>query len=138
LQKIEYLYAVLKECVSTGQVISLAHPYGENYDSYTVSRELKRHALAFTREQSSHDALSQYIEAMKIPGKWCGTLFNMILHWYKQIKEYMWLQLIGVLPTQTLCLLQSVVDDVILLDYMQQGDLGEHTYRRVSSTYIDV
>jgi hypothetical protein len=37
--------------------------------------------------------------------------------------------------TQTLCLMQSEVEDVIVLEYMQQIDHGEHRYRRVSSTY---
>jgi hypothetical protein len=138
LQKIEYLYAVLEIFLNTGQVISLAHPYGENNDSHTVYCELKKHTLAFIRGHSSHYTLSQYIEAMQSPGKWCGTLFNVILHWYKQIKKYMWLQLIGVLPTQTLCLLQSAVDDIILLEYMELIDHEEHTYRGVSLTSIDV
>jgi hypothetical protein len=76
---------------------------------------------------------------MQSPGKCCGSLFNVILHWYEHMKEYMGLQLIGVLPTQTLCLLQSAVDDIILLEYMEQIDHGENmTYRGVSSTYIDV
>jgi hypothetical protein len=50
----------------------------------------------------------------------------------------MWLQLLEVLPTQTLCMLQSAIDDIILLEYMEQIDHGEHTYRGVSSTSIDV
>jgi hypothetical protein len=63
--------------------------------------------------------------AMKHPVKWHGGLLNVVLHWYEQIKEYVWLKLIGLLSTQTLCLLQSAVDDVIVLDYMQQIDHGE-------------
>jgi hypothetical protein len=38
----------------------------------------------------------------------------------------MCLELIGLLPTQTLHFLQSAVEDVILLEYMWQIDHGEH------------
>jgi hypothetical protein len=34
--------------------------------------------------------------------------------------------------------MQSAVEDVIMLEYMQQIDHGEHRYRRVSTTYKDV
>jgi hypothetical protein len=50
----------------------------------------------------------------------------------------MWLKLIGLLSLQSLCLMQSAVDYIIRLEYMQQMDQGEYTDRRVSSTYIDV
>jgi hypothetical protein len=71
---------------------------------------------------------------MQHPGKWYGAFFNVVLHWYKQFKEYIWLKLIGLLPTQTLCLMQRAVDDV-LLEYMQQNDHIENTYRKNSLTY---
>jgi hypothetical protein len=116
---------------------SIAHPYGENYDADNVFLELKKHAMSFTREQLSHEALLRYMVAMKHPGKWHGGLFN-VLHWYEQIKEYVWLKLKGLLSTQTLCLMQSAVEGVIVLECMQQIDHGEHRYRRVSSTYNNV
>jgi hypothetical protein len=76
--------------------------------------------------------------AMKHPRKWHGGLFNVVLYWYEKIKEYVWVKLIGLLPTQSPCLMQSAVEDVIVLEYMQQIDHGEHRYRRVSSTYNDL
>jgi hypothetical protein len=87
---------------------------------------MKKHVLAVTKEQLSYDTLSQYIETTQIPGKWSGTLFNVVLHWYKQIKEYMWLQLIGLLPTQTFHSMQSAVEDVVALDYLWQIDHKEY------------
>jgi hypothetical protein len=137
LKKIEYLYAVLEKQLSTGQVNSLAHPNGDNYDIYTAYHEMKNHAMSVTREQLSHEALSRYMVAMKHPGKWHGGLFNVLSHWYEEIKDYLWLNLIGILSTQMLCLMQSAVEDVIMLEYMQQIDHWEHRYRRVSSTYKD-
>jgi hypothetical protein len=134
LKKIDYLYAALKEQLSTGQVNSLAHPNGETYDVYTSNHEMKNHAMFFNREQLSHEALSQYMVAMKHPGKWHGGLFNVVSHWYEQIKEYVWLNLIGLLSTKMLCLMQRAVEDVIMLEYMLQIDHREHRYRRVSST----
>jgi hypothetical protein len=76
--------------------------------------------------------------AMKHPEKWHSGLFNVSSHWYEQIKEYVWLNLVGLLSTQMLCLMQSAVEDVIMLEYMQQIDHREHRYRRISSTYKDV
>jgi hypothetical protein len=76
--------------------------------------------------------------AMKHPRKCHGGLFNVVLYWYEQIKEYVWHKLIGLLSTQTLCLMQSAVEDVIVLEHMQQIDHGEHRYRRFSSTYNNV
>jgi hypothetical protein len=90
-------------------------------------------------EQLSHDLMIQYrMLPIKHPGKWNDTMFNVVLHWYERIKEYMWLKLIGQLPAQSLCLMQSAVDNIISLEYMQQIDHGEHMYRKDSSTYIDV
>jgi hypothetical protein len=108
---------------------SLANPYGEHNDISSVYIELKTHVIAFTMDQLSHDTLLKYMQKTQHPGKMCGTLFNVVLHWYECIKEYMWLKLIGLLPTQNLCLMQSAVDDVILLEYMQQLDHSENTYR---------
>jgi hypothetical protein len=85
---------------------------------------MKKHALVFTKKQLSYDTLSQYIEAIQIPGNWSGTLFNVVLHWYAQIKEYMRLQLIGLLLTQTLYSMQIAVEDVVVLEYMRQIDHG--------------
>jgi hypothetical protein len=48
----------------------------------------------------------------------------------------MWLKLIGLLPTQNLCLMQSAVDDIVLLEYTQQLYHNENTYRMDSLTYI--
>jgi hypothetical protein len=59
--------------------------------THAIYPEMKKHDLAFTREQLLYDTLLQYIEAVQIQGKWSGTLFNVVLNWYKQIKEYMWL-----------------------------------------------
>jgi hypothetical protein len=138
LQKIQFLHTILEERLNTDPVHSLAHPHGEIYDTYTAYHRLKQHSLAFTREQLSHGILSQYIEAMQSPGKWSGTFFNVALHLHEQIKQYMWLKLIGLLPLQSFCLMQSAVDYIIRLEYVQQMDHREHTDRRVSSTYIDV
>jgi hypothetical protein len=66
---IKFLYAILEEHLNTDQVNSLAHPYGKNYDTFTVYHELKNQALAFSREQLFHGTLLQYIEAMQNPGK---------------------------------------------------------------------
>jgi hypothetical protein len=96
------VYAVLEEQLSTGQVNSLAHPNGENYDICTAYYEMKKHAMSLTREQLSHEALSRYMVAMKHPGKWHDGFFNVVSHWYEQIKEYVWLNLIGLLSTQML------------------------------------
>jgi hypothetical protein len=71
-------------------------------------------------EQLSHDSLLQYTARIKIPGKQCGPMFDIVLQWYEQIKEYMWLKLIGLLSTQSLCLKQIEVDAVISLEHMQQ------------------
>jgi hypothetical protein len=73
-QKIKSLHIILEECLVTEQQELLAHPNG-GYD-YNVYHEMKKHALAFTKEQLSYDAMLQYINAMKIPGKWSGTLFK--------------------------------------------------------------
>jgi hypothetical protein len=78
LQKIQFLNTILEERLNTEQVQSLAHLHGDIYATYTAYHELKQHALAFTREQLSHGTLLQYIEAMQSPGKWSGTLFNVV------------------------------------------------------------
>jgi hypothetical protein len=121
--------------LNADQVKPLPHTYGENYSINTVYHEMKKHALAFTKDQLSYDTLLQYIEAIQIPGKWSGTLVNVVLHWYVQIKAYMWLDWVGLLPMKTFRLMQSAIEDVILLEYKWQIDHGEHTD---SSTYIDV
>jgi hypothetical protein len=138
LQKKLFLRTIIEECLNTEQDQSLAHPHGEIYDTYTAYHELEQQSLAFTREQLSHGTLSQYIEAMQSSGKWSGTLFNVALHWYEQIKQYMWFKLIGLLPMDSFCFIQSAVDLKIRLECMKHMDHGEHTDRRVSSTYIDV
>jgi hypothetical protein len=120
-----------EDYLNADQVQSL----GENYNTYAIYHEMKKHALAFTKEQLSYDTLSKYIEAIQILGKCSGTLFNVVLHWYVQIKAYMWLELIGLLPLQTLCLMESAIEDVLMLEYMRQIDHGDHTD---SSTYIDI
>jgi hypothetical protein len=126
-QKLQFLYDVLEDCLNTDQVKPLTHTYGENYSINTVYHEMKKQTLALTKDQLSYDTLLQYIEAIQIPGKWSGTLFNVVLHWYVQIKAYMWLELIGLLPMKTLCSMQSAIEDVILLEYKWQIDHGEHT-----------
>jgi hypothetical protein len=78
----------------------------------------------------------KYMQKTQHPGKWCGTLFNVVLHWYECIKEYMWLKLIGLLPTQNLCLMQSAFDDIVLLEYMQQLDHSDDTCSMDSLTYL--
>jgi hypothetical protein len=85
-----------------------------------------------------YDTLLQYVEATQIPGKWSGTLFNVVLYWYKQIKECMRLQLIGLLPTQTLHSMQSAVEDVDVLEYMWQIDHKEYVYWKDTLTYMRV
>jgi hypothetical protein len=126
---------VQKSCLHTNHVKSLANPYGEhNGISSVYTIELKSHALEFTMEQLSHDTMLKYMQKTQHPGKWCGTLFNVVLHWYECIKEYMWLKLIGLLPTKNLSLMQSAVDDIVLLEYMQQLDHSENTYRTDSLT----
>jgi hypothetical protein len=112
-QKIQFLHTVLEECLNTDHMNSLGHPYEENYDANNVYLELKKHTLAFTMEQLSHDTLINYKLTIQHPGKWHGTLFEVVLHWHEQIKQYTWLKLIGLLPAQTLCLMQKPVDDVI-------------------------
>jgi hypothetical protein len=130
IHKIQFLYATLDERLNTDQANSLAHPYGDHNGTSSVYLELKTHALAFTMEQLSHDAILQYMGKMQNSGKWCHTLFLVTLHWHEKIKEYMWLKLIGLLPTQSLCLMQSAVDYVISLEYMQQNDHGEQISRK--------
>jgi hypothetical protein len=68
------------------------------------------------------------------PGNLYGGLFNVVPQWYEQIKEYMWLKLVGLLPTQTLCLVQSAVDDEVSLEYLQNDHI-ENTYRKNSLNY---
>jgi hypothetical protein len=84
--------------------------------------------LEFTAEQLSHDVLLQYMMAIQRPGKLFGTSFQIVLYWYEQIKTFMWLKLIGLLSAQTLCLLQSAVENVIVLEYKQQiaGTMNKH------------
>jgi hypothetical protein len=77
-------------------------------------------------EQLSHDALFQYMSTIPHPGKCCGTMLEVVLYWYEQIKPYMWLKLIGLLPVETLCLLQNAVEDIIALQYIQQIEYGEN------------
>jgi hypothetical protein len=48
----------------------------------------------------------------------------------------MWLKLVGLLPTQTLCLPQRAVDDVVLLEYMRQNDPHKNTYGKDSLTDV--
>jgi hypothetical protein len=64
--KIQFLYDILKECLNTYQVNSLAHMYGEHNDTSSVYLELKTHSLAFTMEQSSHDTLLKYMRKIQI------------------------------------------------------------------------
>jgi hypothetical protein len=64
-------------------VKSLANLYGEQNDISSVYIELKTHALAFTMELLSHDKTLKYMQKTQHPGKWCGTLFNVVLHWYE-------------------------------------------------------
>jgi hypothetical protein len=80
-QKVQFLYAVFEDRLNADQLKSLSCPYGENYNTYAIYHEMKKHALAFTKEQLLYETLLQYIEALQIPGKWSGTLFNVVLHW---------------------------------------------------------
>jgi hypothetical protein len=96
-----YQLTILEEHLNMDQVNSLSHPYGEHNDTSSIYLELETHSLAFTIEQLSHDTLIQYL-TMHHPGKWHDRLFNVVLHWYERIKEYMWLELVGLLLTQTL------------------------------------
>jgi hypothetical protein len=50
-------YALLVEFLNTHQVNSIAPPYGEKYNTDTIYYEMKKHALAFTKEQLSYDTL---------------------------------------------------------------------------------
>jgi hypothetical protein len=93
---------------------------------------------AFTNEPIDFlnmDSVIEYMMAIQHPGRWCGSLFQVVLHLYEQIKAYMWLRVIGLLPTQTLCLMQSVVDDVIVLEYMRQKDHIEYINSKDSLAY---
>jgi hypothetical protein len=112
-QKIKFLYVVLEECLNTDHMKSLADTYGEDNDASIVYIELKKNALDFTMEHLSCDEMIQYMLTIQHPGKWHGTVFNVVLHWYECINEYMWLKLIGLLSTQNLCLMQSAVDGVV-------------------------
>jgi hypothetical protein len=95
----------------------VAHLNGEHYDTYNLYHDLKKHVLAFTVEQLSHDVLLQYMMAIQRPVKWCGTSFQVVLHWYERIKIFMWLRLIELMSTRTLCLLQGAVEKIIVLEY---------------------
>jgi hypothetical protein len=106
---------------------ALAHPYGENHESNNVYHELKKHMLEFTMDQLSPDILMQYMQTIQHPGKWYGTSFAVALHWYDQIKWYMWLKLIGLLPKQSLCLLEKAVEDFIALEYTKKCEYMENT-----------
>jgi hypothetical protein len=134
--KIQLLHIILEENLNTGHVKPIAHQYGEHFDTESVYRNLKQQVLEFTTEQLSHDVLLQYMMAIQHPGKWCGMSFQVVLHWYEQIKAYMWLKLIGLLPTQALCLMQSAVEDVIALEYMLQINDTMNTHHNDSLTYM--
>jgi hypothetical protein len=47
-------------------------------------------------------------------------MLEVVLYWYEQIKQSMWLKLMGILQVETLCLLQNAVEDIIELQYIQQ------------------
>jgi hypothetical protein len=106
---------------------ALSHPYGEHHEANNVYLGLNKHVLEFTMGQLSSDRLTQNMQATQHPGKWHGTMLAVVLYWYDQIKLYMWLKLIGHLPTQTLCLLQKVVEDVIALEYVKKREYMENT-----------
>jgi hypothetical protein len=99
-QKIQFLHTILEACLNMDH--ALAHPYGDNDDANNAYLEMKTHTLEFTMEQLSCDTLTQYTPPIQLSGKCHGTLFEVVLNWYEQIKKYMWLNLIG-LPTQTVC-----------------------------------
>jgi hypothetical protein len=126
--KMQSLHNVLEEYLSIYHAKALAHQYGEHHETNNVDLELKKHVLEFTMEQLSSDRLTQYVQTMQHPRKWHGTIFAVVLHWYDQIKLYMWLKLIGHLPTYSLCLLQKVVEDVIALEYMKECEYMENTH----------
>jgi hypothetical protein len=130
-RKIQALHTLLEERLNAEKLKIFDQLYGENSNTHNFYYELKNHALNFTMEQLSHDALLQYMMTIKHPGKWLGTLFKVVLHWHKQIKEYMWLELIGLLPMQTLRFRQSAVEDVVELEYMLQIDHKECVYWKV-------
>jgi hypothetical protein len=52
----------------------------------------------------------------------------------------MWLKLIGLLPTQAICLTQSAVEDVIVLEYMQQiyDKMNTHPNNSLTSMYSEM
>jgi hypothetical protein len=89
----------------------LAHPNGEYYNINNAYHNLKKHALAFTMEQLSNDILLQYISAIPHPDKCYGKMFDIVMYWYEQIKQYTWLMLIGLLSVQTICCMQKAVED---------------------------
>jgi hypothetical protein len=59
LQKIQLLYNLLREYLNTEQVKLVAYLNWEHYDTYNLYHDLKKHVLAFTVEQLSHDVLFQ-------------------------------------------------------------------------------
>jgi hypothetical protein len=97
--KMQSLHNVLEEYLSIYHAKALAHQYGEHHETNNVDLELKKHVLEFTMEQLSGDRLTQHVQTMQHPGKWHGTIFAVVLHLYDQIKLYMWLKLIGHLPS---------------------------------------
>jgi hypothetical protein len=116
--KIQLLHIVLEECLNIYHAKALVHP--EYHEANNVYLKLKKHALELTMEKLSHDILIQYMKTIHHPGHWHGTLFPVVLYWYDQIKPYMWLKLIGLLPTQTCCLLQKAVEDVMAIEYVKK------------------
>jgi hypothetical protein len=126
-QKIKLLHTLLEERLDMeqGGLLPVVHQYGEYYEN--VYHDLKKHALEFMMEQLSHDTLFQYMSTIPHPHKCCGKIFDVVLCWYEQIKQYTWLKLIGLLPVDTLCLLQNAVEDVIALEYMKQCDDSKTT-----------
>jgi hypothetical protein len=84
-QKIKLLHTLLEECLDMEQGKLQVHPYGEYYEN--VYHDLKKHALESTMEQLSHDTLFQYMSTISHPGKCCGTMLEVVLYWYEQIKQ---------------------------------------------------
>jgi hypothetical protein len=89
---------------------------------YSAYHDLNKHVLEFTKVQLSCDIMCHYKLTIPQPGKCCSKMFEVVLYWYEQIKQYSWLTLIGLLPVETLCLLQNAVEDVIVLEYMKLCD----------------
>jgi hypothetical protein len=112
----------------------LVHPYGEYYEN--VHHDLKKHSLEFMMEQLSHDTIYQCMSTISHPDKCSGKRLEAVLYWYEQIKQYTWLTLIGLLPVETLCLLQNAVENVIVLELKHQIDDKKNTHHHNSLTYM--